>query len=112
MFSKNFSQFTLMPFLNFTAKLTNEFSERCSHLFLNLHGLPTSFQVLPLSYALPGLFTFFYLPTSLSLLILRFTPFWAAAPKGRCPVRHRGELSDIRTSVHPYLPPPWKLLKA
>ena len=29
-------------------------------------------------------------------------PFWAAAPKGRCPVGHRGE--PLRTSVRP--PPP------
>ena len=28
-------------------------------------------------------------------------PFWAAAPKGRCPVGHRGEFPDVRTSVRP-----------
>ena len=30
--------------------------------------------------------------------------FWAAAPKGRCPVGHRGE--PLRTSVRTYVPPP------
>ena len=25
--------------------------------------------------------------------------FWAAAPKGRCPVGHRGEFPDVHTSV-------------
>ena len=33
--------------------------------------------------------------------------FWAAAPKGRCPVGHRGEFPYVR----PYVPPPPKLLK-
>ena len=35
--------------------------------------------------------------------------FWAAAPKGRCPVGHRGEFPDVRTSVRTYVrtfPPP------
>ena len=27
--------------------------------------------------------------------------FWAAAPKGRCPVEHRGEFRDIRPTVYP-----------
>ena len=35
----------------------------------------------------------------------KFT-FWAAAPKGRCPVEHRGEFRDIRPSVLPSLRPP------
>ena len=30
--------------------------------------------------------------------IRHFYPFWAAAPKGRCPVEHRG---DFETSVRP-----------
>ena len=30
--------------------------------------------------------------------------FWAAVPKGRCPVGHRGELPDICPSVHPSPP--------
>ena len=33
-------------------------------------------------------------------------PFWAAAPKGRCPVGHRGEFPDVRTSVHTSPPRP------
>ena len=32
--------------------------------------------------------------------------FWAAAPKGRCPVEHRGEFPDVRPSVRPSVPPP------
>ena len=28
-------------------------------------------------------------------------PFWAAAPKGRCPVEHRGEFPYVRPSLHP-----------
>ena len=28
-------------------------------------------------------------------------PFWAAAPKGRCPVGHRGEFQDVHPSVRP-----------
>ena len=32
-------------------------------------------------------------------------PFWAEAPKGRCPVRHRGEFRDVRPSVHPSFRP-------
>ena len=35
--------------------------------------------------------------------------FWAAAPKGRCPVGHRGEFPDVRPSIRPsvlpYVPP-------
>ena len=26
--------------------------------------------------------------------------FWAAAPKGRCPVEHRGEFRDVRPTVY------------
>ena len=41
------------------------------------------------------------------------SPFWAAAPKGRCPVEHRGEFRDVRPSVLPSVlpsvPPPWPL---
>ena len=33
--------------------------------------------------------------------------FWAAAPKGRCPVGHRGDFPDVRTSVRP---PPRSIL--
>ena len=39
-----------------------------------------------------------------------FSPFWAAAPKGRCPVGHRGEFPDVRPSVRPSFrtsPPRW-----
>ena len=37
--------------------------------------------------------------------------FWAAAPKGQCPVEHRGEFPDVRPSFHPsvhlsFLPSP------
>ena len=36
--------------------------------------------------------------------------FWAAAPKGRCPVEHRGGFRDVRPSFRPYfrpsVPPP------
>ena len=35
-----------------------------------------------------------------------FYPFWAAAPKGRCPVGYRGEFPDVRTYVRTYVPPP------
>ena len=40
--------------------------------------------------------------------------FWAAAPKGRCPVGHRGEFWNICPSVGPLRPsvhpsPPWPL---
>ena len=31
--------------------------------------------------------------------------FWAAAPKGWCPVEHRGEFRDVRPSVHPSVRP-------
>ena len=31
--------------------------------------------------------------------------FWAAAPKGRCPVGHRGEFPYVRTSVRPSVRP-------
>ena len=33
-------------------------------------------------------------------------PFWAAAPKGRCPVGHRGEFPYVRPSVRTYVHPP------
>ena len=44
--------------------------------------------------------------------------FWAAAPKGQCPVGHRGEFSEVRLSVRPSIRlsvcpsvhPPLKLL--
>ena len=36
----------------------------------------------------------------------KFSPFWAAAPKDRCPVGHRGEFSDVRPSVLPSICPP------
>ena len=32
-------------------------------------------------------------------------PFWAAAPKGQCPVGHRGEFPDVRPSVRTYFHP-------
>ena len=32
-------------------------------------------------------------------------PFWAAAPKGRCPVGHRGEFPDVRPYVRPSIRP-------
>ena len=31
--------------------------------------------------------------------------YWAAAPKGRCPVGHRGELPYVRPSFRPSPPP-------
>ena len=31
----------------------------------------------------------------------RLYAFWAAAPKGRCPVEHRGEFRDVRPFVCP-----------
>ena len=42
------------------------------------------------------------------------TLFWAAAPKGRCPVGHRGEFPDVRPSVLPSFrpsPPPPRTIK-
>ena len=40
------------------------------------------------------------LSASLSISFLSPSlPFWAAAPKGRCPVGHRGEFPYVRTSV-------------
>ena len=36
----------------------------------------------------------------------RWSPFWAAAPKGRCPVGHRGEFPYVRPSFRPSVPPP------
>ena len=35
------------------------------------------------------------------ILAYRLKPFWAAAPKGQCPVGHRGEFPDVHPSVHP-----------
>ena len=35
-----------------------------------------------------------------------WSPFWAAAPKGRCPVEHRGEFPYVRPSVRPSVRPP------
>ena len=32
---------------------------------------------------------------------ISFCPFWAAAPKDRCPVEHRGEFRDVRPFFHP-----------
>ena len=32
--------------------------------------------------------------------------FWAAAPKGRCPVEHRGEFPYVRPSFRPSVRPP------
>ena len=29
--------------------------------------------------------------------------FWAAAPKGRCPVGHRGEFPDVRPYIRMYV---------
>ena len=34
-----------------------------------------------------------------------FLLFWAAAPKGRCPVGHRGEFPDVRISIRPSVRP-------
>ena len=45
------------------------------------------------SLVIPFLDTRLYTPLCRS-------PFWAAAPKGRCPVGHRGEFPYIRTSIH------------
>ena len=35
-----------------------------------------------------------------------FYPFWAAAPKGRCPVGHRGEFPYVRPYVRTSVRPP------
>ena len=32
--------------------------------------------------------------------------FWAVAPKGQCPVEHRGEFPYVRTSIRPSVRPP------
>ena len=37
--------------------------------------------------------------------ICQIWAFWAAAPKGRCPVEHRGEFRDVRPSVLPSVLP-------
>ena len=51
-------------------------------------------------------------PLKLGGIILEFHPlqrhchhaFWAAAPKGQCPVEHRGEFPDVLRRLWVYLP--------
>ena len=38
--------------------------------------------------------------------LVGWSPFWAAAPKGRCHVGHRGKFPDIPSSVRTFAPPP------
>ena len=42
------------------------------------------------------------------ILSASLPPFWAAAPKGRCPVGHRGEFPDVRPSVRPSFRPSFR----
>ena len=39
-------------------------------------------------------------------MVAVYMGFWAAAPKGRCPVEHRGEYPYVCTSFLPTVPPP------
>ena len=45
-----------------------------------------------------------------NLHVRKFSTFWAVAPKGQCPVGHRGEFQDLhpsfRPSIHPSFRPP------
>ena len=41
--------------------------------------------------------------------LVSWSPFWAAAPKGWCPLEHKG-LLFVRLSVCPFVPPPSPLL--
>ena len=38
--------------------------------------------------------------------VMKWSESRAAAPKGRCPVEHRGEFPDVRPSVRPSFHPP------